>query len=159
LKNRVKKRRWLSGLIYRIPFVQKYTYRFLFRITFIRSGDYLGMYIRLIIIGGLFIYFTPNDWMKFLFALLFLYMSCFQLMSIHKHHRTNMWIDLYPVGDTLQKEAVVRGLYQLMFLQTILFTIVFLVIGEVMGAGLMLVGGVIWNILFITFYVRRKIAQ
>ncbi|HLQ70430.1 MAG TPA: ABC transporter permease, partial [Bacillota bacterium] len=41
LKNRVKKRRWLSGLIYRIPFVQKYTYRFLFRITFIRSGDYL----------------------------------------------------------------------------------------------------------------------
>jgi len=157
LKNRIKRRRWLSSLIRYIPFAKKYTYRYLFRITFIRSGDYLWMYIRLIIVGGLFIYFTPNDWMKLLFALLFLYMSCFQLMSIYKHHRTNIWLDLYPVSDQLQKEAVIRGLYQLMILQTILFAILFLVMGDVIGAGIMLIGGIVWNVFFITFYVRRKI--
>src|SRR5699024_2353306 len=46
LKNRIKRRRWLSSLIRYIPFAKKYTYRYLFRITFIRSGDYLWMYIR-----------------------------------------------------------------------------------------------------------------
>lgn len=158
LKNRIKRRRWLSGLINHIPFRQDSTYQYLFRITFIRSGDYLWMYIRLIIIGGLFIYFIPTDWMKLIFALLFLYMSCFQLMSIYKHHRTTIWLDLYPVKKHLLKEAVTRGLYQLMTLQTILFTILFLIMGDMLGAGVMFLGGVVWNILFITFYVKRKMA-
>lgn len=159
LKNRVKRRRWLSWLINHIPFERKYTYRYLFRITFIRSGDYLWMYVRLLVIGGLFVYFIPNGWMKLLFALLFLYMSCFQLMSIFKHHRTNIWLDLYPVSVNLRKEAVIRGLYQLMILQTILFTGLFLVMGDYLDAGIMFAGGIVWNILFITFYVKRKIAQ
>lgn len=159
LKNRVKRRKWLTGLINQVPFAQEYTYRYLFRITFIRSGDYLWMYIRLIIIGGLFIYFIPADWMKLLFALLFLYLSCFQLMAIYKHHRASIWLDLYPIRDELRKEAVIRGLYQLMGLQTVLFTILFAVGGDFLGAGIMLVGGMIWNILFINLYVKRKMTS
>lgn len=158
LKNRVKRRGWLSGFIRNIPFAQTFTYRYLFRITFIRSGDYLWMYIRLIIIGGLFIYFIPNGLVKLLFALLFLYLSCFQLMAIYNHHRTNIWLDLYPVRDVLRKEAVIRGLYQLMGIQTILFSLLFAVTGDFLEAGVMLAGGFIWNTLFITFYVKRRMA-
>src|SRR5699024_4714631 len=102
LKNRIKKRHWLVAFVNKLPWSKKSTYDYLYRITFIRSGDYLGMYVRLIVIGGLCIYFVPSIWMKLLFALLFLYMSSFQMMTLYNHHRTIMWLDLYPV------EAAVR---------------------------------------------------
>src|SRR5699024_10835108 len=49
LKNRAKRRKYLDGLIAKIPFAKKYTYDYLYRITFIRSGDYLNMYVRLFV--------------------------------------------------------------------------------------------------------------
>src|SRR5699024_8531806 len=56
IKSRMKKRKWLVACVNRfIPFKNKYTFDYLYRITFFRSGDYLGMYIRLLVIGGLLI--------------------------------------------------------------------------------------------------------
>src|SRR5699024_11172789 len=125
LKSRIKKRRWLVSMANRLPFGKKFTYDYLYRIAFIRSGDYLGMYIRLILIGGLFIYLVSNELLKMLFALLFIYMSCFQMMTLFQHYRTNIWIDLYPVDHSLRRQAITKWIFQLTFIQTILFAIVF----------------------------------
>src|SRR5699024_3758123 len=126
LKNKVKKRHWLVSLLPDPPWKQSSTYDYLYRITFIRGGDYLGMYIRLIVIGGLLIYFVPNLWLKLLFALLFLYMSSFQMMTLYNHHRTVMWLDLYPVEKTVRQQALLKLLLQLAVLQSILFAFIFL---------------------------------
>lgn len=157
LKSKVKRRQWLTSIVSNVPFQNKQTFTYLFRITFVRSGDYLGMYIRLIIIGGLFVYFVPQIWMKVLFALLFIYMSSFQMMTLYHHHRTNMWLDLYPVDSKWRKEAVLKWLYQLGFIQTILFALVFLPVEEFAGAGITLVGGLTFNYLFVNGYVKRKL--
>ncbi|MFD2042764.1 ABC transporter permease [Ornithinibacillus salinisoli] len=159
LKNRIKSRHWLvSVLRKRIPFAKKHTYDYLYRITFIRGGDYVGMYVRLIVIGGLFIYFVPNMWMKIIFALLFLYMSSFQMMTLYQHHRTVMWIDIYPVDLEVRKKALTTWLLQLTMIQTVLFSLVFLFLQEYTGFLFALVGGFIFSYLFINGYVKQKLA-
>ncbi|WP_404451672.1 ABC transporter permease [Virgibacillus necropolis] len=157
LKSKVKRRGWLTSIVSNVPFQNKHTFNYLYRITFVRSGDYLGMYVRLIIIGGLFIYFVPQLWMKVLFALLFMYMSSFQMMTLYHHHRTNMWLDLYPVENKLRKQAVLKWLYQLGIIQTVLFAVVFLPLQLYAGAGITLVGGLLFNYLFVNGYVKLKL--
>lgn len=158
LKNRVKSRHWLVSLVSRVPFANEYTFDYLYRISFIRSGDYLGMYVRLIVLGGLFIYFVPNIWMKLIFALLFLYMSAFQMMTLYHQHRTVMWLDLYPVDIGVRRRSLIKLLFQLTLIQTILFALLFLVMHEWLGMAVVLFGGTLFNYVFIQGYVKKKIA-
>lgn len=159
LKNRIKKRHWLASIcLQMIPFKQRYTYDFLYRITFLRSGDFLGMYIRLIIIGGLFIYFVPINWLKLIFAFLFLYMNLFQMMALYRHHRVNIWLDLYPVKRIEKKQALLRWMNRLGIIQTVIFTIIFLFMNNSPEAGIMIGGGMIFHYLFVYHFVRRKIS-
>ncbi|MFC4559159.1 ABC transporter permease [Virgibacillus kekensis] len=158
LKNRIKSRHWIVSLVNKVPFKNKYTYDYLYRITFIRSGDYLGMYIRLILIGGLFVFYVPTVLMKVIFALLFLYMSLFQMMTLYQHHRTIMWLDLYPVDLDERKRSLIKLMYQLAFIHVIVFALFFLVLGQLMGILAILAGGTLFNLLFINGYVKKKIA-
>ena len=66
LKNRVKRRKWLDSLLVRIPFRQDQSFPFLFTRTFLRSGDYWGLFVRLTLIGAGAIYFlTFWDWSNY----------------------------------------------------------------------------------------------
>ena len=158
IKSPIKERKWLVSFVSQmVPFQKKYTYDYLYRITFLRSGDYLGMYVRLLIIGGLFIYFVPNEWMKLIFVLLFLYMSSFQMITLYHHHRTIMWIDLYPVELIERKRAFMKWLYELSFIQVILFSVIFLIQQAYIGFILALIGGVLFTVIFMNGYVSRKL--
>ncbi|WP_233880454.1 ABC transporter permease [Virgibacillus halodenitrificans] len=158
IKTPIKKRQWLVLLVSKVPFTQKNTFDYLYRITFVRSGDYMGMYFRLLVIGGLFIYYIPNLWMKILFAILFLYLSSFQMMSLYQHHRTIIWPELYPVEESLRKKAIVKLLFQLGFIQTVLFSLLFLIMQAYIGFFVTLIGGTLFNYLFINGYVSGKLA-
>ncbi|MBU5468355.1 ABC transporter permease [Virgibacillus sp. MSJ-26] len=157
LRNPVKKRTWLVSLVKNVPFAKQYTYDYLYRITFIRSGDYLGMYIRLMIIGGLVIFYIPNLVMKLLFALLFLYMSSFQMVTLFHHHRTVMWLDIYPVEYSVRKQALLKWLTQLGFIQAVLFALIFVILKLYLGALIALVGGILFVYVFVNGYVSRKL--
>lgn len=155
---RLKKRRLLASLINKnIPFKHDATFDYLYRLTFIRSGDYLSMYVRLIVIGGLVIFFVPNIWLKIIFALLFIYMANFQMVTLFYHHRTSVWMDLYPVNQTIREKAFLKWLAQLTLIQTIIFAALFLVWLDIASFTLTLVAGTLFNYLFNYRYVKRKI--
>ncbi|WP_077297218.1 ABC transporter permease [Virgibacillus pantothenticus] len=158
LKSKVKKRHWLVRIFSRVPFSKANTYDYLNRITFIRSGDYLGMYVRLVIIGGLIIYVIPPLWLKIIFALLFLYLSSFQMMALYQHHRTILWLDLYPVALQVRQQSLLKIVLQLSVLQVILFTALFVVMGIYLGAIITFLGGIGFTVLFVHGYVKRKLA-
>nr|WP_156288997.1 ABC transporter permease [Oceanobacillus salinisoli] len=159
LKVRVKKRQWLVNLVTKgIPFKNSNSYDYLFRITFVRSGEYLGMYFRLIVIGGIFIYLIPNIWIKVIFSILFIYLSTFQMMALYHHHRTNIWLDLYPLESKERKQSIIKILYQLSFIQSVLFALVFIVIQDYLGFLLALTGGILFSVVFINGYVKAKLA-
>ncbi|MFD2208433.1 ABC transporter permease [Virgibacillus halophilus] len=159
LKNRVKKRQALVRLVSgKIPMQQKSTFDYLYRITFIRSGDYFGMYVRLIIIGGLVMYYVPNFWMKVIFAILFLYMSIFQMMTLYQHHRTIVWLDIYPVETKIRQQALMKWLLQLALLQLVIFTVLLLLLKAFLAGAVVFVGGAVFVFVFIFGYVKHKIS-
>ncbi|MDY0396025.1 ABC transporter permease [Virgibacillus halophilus] len=137
---------------------QKSTFDYLYRITFIRSGDYFGMYVRLIIIGGLVMYYVPNFWMKVIFAILFLYMSIFQMMTLYQHHRTIVWLDIYPVETKIRQQALMKWLLQLALLQLVIFTVLLLLLKAFLAGAVVFVGGAVFVFVFIFGYVKHKIS-
>lgn len=157
LKNKVKKRSWLVSVISKgIPFAHEKTYDYLYRITFVRS-DYLGVYIRLVIIGLIVLAIIPNMWAQALFAVLFLYLSLFQLLPLYHHHRTNLWLDLYPTKEEDRKRAFIKWIYHLGWFQLFLFVVLLLIIGDFTSAVLAFVGGAVFTILFVQGYMSKKI--
>lgn len=157
LKKRFKRRRFLVSLVSHVPLARKYTYDYLYRITFVRSGDYLGMYVRLIIIGGVLIVFVPNELMKLIFALLFIYMSSFQMTTLYQHYRTNIWLDIYPASLTYRQKSIVNWLYKLTLIQTVIYAVLLLIIQLYLSAGIILIAGIMFTWLFIKLYVEKKV--
>ncbi|WLV25507.1 ABC transporter permease [Aciduricibacillus chroicocephali] len=156
LKDRVKRRNWLVSLIGRIPFQKENSFDYLYRRTIARSGDYFGMYVRLIVLGGLAIWFIPNFIMKLMFALLFLYMAIFQLVPLYKHHRTILWLDIYPLSEELRRKSVLQLLFRMAILQVVLFAAVFAVQTLWFGSVIVLVGGALFSYLFLFYYAAEK---
>jgi ABC-2 type transport system permease protein len=96
LKLKIKKRPILTKLLNILP-VKRQTFTFLYTHAFIRTGDYLGIYIRLLLVGVLLIVFIPNDIAKTAISLLILYLSAVQLLSLRKHYDLKLWTQLFPV--------------------------------------------------------------
>jgi len=159
IKAPLKKRKWLVYLVQRfVPMQEKYTYDYLYRLTFLRSGDYLGMYIRLLVIGSIAIYFIDYLWMKLLFIILFIYMSSFQMITLYKHYRTNIWLDLYPVPLKNRQRAFIQLLFELTFLKAFIFTVIFLwSTANLLMFLFALIASILFVLLFINGYVKRKI--
>ncbi|MBM7571457.1 ABC transporter permease [Aquibacillus albus] len=158
LKTQTKKRHWLVHLsIGNVPFKREKSFDYLYRITSIRGGDYLGMYVRLAVIGGLCIIYIPNFWMKIILSILFLYLSGFQLMTLWQHHRTVAWLDLYPLKLAWRKQAIIKWLMQLLIIQTVFFGLLFALIGNLGGLFVVLIGGCLFSYLFVYGYVMKRL--
>lgn len=160
LKNTVKKRHTLVRLLMStVSYKQNETFSYLYRITFVRSSDYLGMYLRLTVIGGLIIWFVPNVWVKMAVAILFLYLSAFQMMTLWNHHRTIVWLDLYPIKKEWRENALLQWLSQILLFQTFLFGLLFLFQWNLTGLLLVWVGGSFFSLAFIKGYVKPKLTS
>lgn len=158
LPKRVKKRRLLSRWVdAATPLTHKATFDYLFRLTFIRTNDYIALYVRLVVIGAVILYFIPNMWVAIGLALLFLYMSSFQLIPLFNHHQTLIWMDLYPIEPSIKQISFLKGSKQLGLIQTFAFATVFIIELNWFGAVLTLVLGWLFTYVFHRFYVQRKI--
>ncbi|MRG86936.1 ABC transporter permease [Salinibacillus xinjiangensis] len=158
LKKKAKKRHFLVHLLINsIPFRQDQTFQYLYRITFVRSSDYLGMYVRLLLIAIFLIFWVPIVWFKLVFAVLFIYLSGFQLMTLWNHHRTIDWIDLYPVTKKVRKQALLQFLLMIMLVKTAILGI-FILIAASWQEMLLLWGiGGVFSYLFVQMYVKNRL--
>lgn len=157
LKDSIKRRKWLDWLINRISFSQDKTYDYLFARTFLRSSDYLGLFIRLTVIGGFALYFISFGAGQILLSLLFIYLTGFQLLPLWNHHQNKLWIDLYPVSQNHKKAAFYSILQRILFVQSFLFTIIILIKGEWMFSLVVLISGLLFSFLFVNVYSKKRL--
>ena len=158
LSSRLKKQRLLAKLIeHQVLFKQSHTFHYLYRLTFIRSS-YFDLYVRLTIVGAVIMFFMPNSLLQIPIALLFLYMTSFQLVPLFHHHRTSIWMDLYPVKQEDRKNAYLKDMRWLTVIQTAIFSLVFLIWLDVISLFIMFIGGCLFTYLFYNNYVKKKIA-
>jgi ABC-2 type transport system permease protein len=156
LKNTVKRRKWLDPLVKTIRFTQENTFQYLFVRTFLRSGDYLGLFVRLTIIGGIAIYFLSFGLGQIVIAVLFLYLTGFQLLPLWNHHQNKIWVDLYPVKAKDKKSAFYSLLMTILMVQTVLFAIILLVKSQWSSALFEFVAGSIFSYIFVFIYNKNR---
>ncbi|MEC1524066.1 ABC transporter permease [Neobacillus niacini] len=157
LKDTVKRRKWLDMLINQIPFSQAKTFDYLFARTFLRSSDYLGLFIRLTVIGGVALYFISFGAGQVVFSLLFIYLTGFQLLPLWNHHQNKLWIDLYPVSQEYKLTAFHSLLTRILFIQSSIFALVILFKGEWIFSLLIFLSGLLFSFLFVTVYSKKRL--
>lgn len=157
LKESVKRRKYLDFFLKPIHFSQHKTYHYLFTRTFLRSGDYLGLFTRLTAIGIIVIYFLTFGIGQVLLAVIFLYLTGFQLLPLWKHHQNKFWIDLYPVPANDKTAAYVNLMMAILSIQTIIFSVVLFLKKEWSYGLLEFLLGIIFDYLFVYIYSKKRI--
>ncbi|MFX3622672.1 MAG: ABC transporter permease [Ectobacillus sp.] len=158
LKERVKRRKWLDGFASLVPFAQKNTYSFLYIRTFLRSGGYFGVYVRLLALGGVLIYVIPFLYGRLFISSVFLYFIGYQLLSLWKHHRLKLWMNLYPIAEEEKKRSFLSLHFRFLFAGGLVFCITFLFATMAWGMALLLAGGnIVFSYVFTYGYCSRKI--
>ena len=158
LKERVARRKWLDFILSMIG--EKRTYLYLYTRTFLRSGNYFGLYVRLLALGGVILYFIPFLYGRFIVSLIFLYLIGYQLLTLWKHHRMKIWLDLYPVGGEEKKKDFLTLLNAILIIGSVVFTIIFaLATKDFMMTGILLVVSIVFSIGFVYQYGVKRIER
>ncbi len=157
LRDRIKRRKWLDWLFANMKFLQEKTFSHLFVRTFLRAGDYFGLFIRLTVIGGAGIYFISFGIGQILVVLLFMYLTGFQLMPLWKHHQNKLWINLYPIKAEVKEQSFRKLLSGLLYVQAILLSMVILIKGELLLTLISVIAGLGFAFLFTKIFVQKKL--
>lgn len=157
-KERVKHRKWLNWVTNRLPFEQRSTFSYLYYRTFTRSSDYFGIYVRLLVIGGVLLYFLPLGYSKLAVLVLFIYLSGFQLVTLARHHSMKIWIDLYPISVETRRSSFTKMLFELLGVKCLLFILIIFLTGDFLLGFLAIGVGVLFTYYFVFFYIKNKLA-
>ncbi len=155
LSGKVARRKGLDGILTLIPFGQKSTYTYLYARTFLRANDYVGLLVRLTIIGSIIIFVLPNIWSHLFVTLLFLFMTAIQLLPVWKVHEWKLWTSLYPVPDKMRETAVIKWISYFLLVEDVVFVMVLLAKGEWTSAIAALLVGAAFIIGFRGYAIKK----
>ncbi|WP_067840185.1 ABC transporter permease [Amphibacillus sediminis] len=159
-KPAAKKRRLLVNWFTRsIGFTQSQSYDYLYRITLIRSGDYLGIYIRLVAIASLALAYMNHFIFILVIPIIFMYLSGVQLLSLWYHHRLNLWQRLYPIAEQQREKALVKLIERLLVIQLAAYLIVFVALREWTELLSVMLVGITFIYGFCRFYIPNKLGN
>ncbi|MBS4188779.1 ABC transporter permease [Bacillus sp. FJAT-49705] len=159
LRQRVKRRKWLDWVFSKLPFAQNVTFSHLYTRTFLRAGDYFGLFIRLTLIGAGIVYFFSFGLGQVLVVLLIVYLTGFQLVPLWNHHSNKLWIELYPVNKQLKLQSFKRLLTTVLYCQTVLLTITIFIKGDWKMAIISLTAGFGLSYFFSNVYIQKKLLK
>ncbi|OMP67130.1 ABC transporter permease [Domibacillus epiphyticus] len=156
LRGTAKRRAWLDRLL---PGSKSGIHVYLLFRTFVRMNEYFGLYLRLSIIAAVIILFSGTLTMQLIVAILFVYLTGFQLIPIAVRHDHIIWPRLYPEGEGEKSKAVQKLLQRLMIIQSVLFSIASIQNGTLVGAGIVLTSSIAFSILFVNVYAPARLAK
>ncbi|PFA62602.1 ABC transporter permease [Bacillus sp. AFS015802] len=158
LKGRVHRRKWLDWLV-KAPFSQASTYRYLYLRSLVRTSEYSGLYVRLTVIGALLIYWNASFIFSILTALVFLYLTAFQLIPLFKRFDYKIWVLIYPVSREWKKSSFQKLMTQSMMIQAVVFSIPLIVRGAWLEGLITLLAGITFSIFFSQFYLAQRLKK
>lgn len=157
IKTKIKRRGLLTKLFIRDQYERSESFKYLFSLTFLRSGDYFNMFIRLTVLGGIFIFAIPYVWMQWIIAILFIYISNLQLSGLYHEHQAISLLRIYPIGQGLQLKAVQKILRLLSIIQIIVFSVILLIVQSVPSALVVIGIGLLFTFYFVYYYLPKAV--
>ncbi|WP_409294809.1 ABC transporter permease [Peribacillus sp. SCS-26] len=157
LRERVARRKYLDWIVSAVPFRQNSSHLYLFSRTLIRSNDYLGLAVRLTVIGAVISLVFASIWAKLIVVLFALYLTGIQILPIARHHDNKLWLNLYPLPPAMKKKAALTVIDRTILIQAIAFSAVVLAAGNPIGGAACLGAGLIFLAIFHA-YAKKKMA-
>ncbi len=158
LQRSAKRRKYLDWLVNRLPKNHKQSYLYLFGRGFLRGTEYLGFYMRFLVIGTLILFFIKQLWLAVILYLLLLYLSGFQLLPFYDQYDSIVFTKLYPVAVQDKLKSFQQLLWLVLGLQWLITSIPLLVtFGLTVMSGLMVLVGLIFTGAFILGYTQMRL--
>lgn len=156
---KVRRRKYLDGVLARIPFKQENTYLYLFARRALRGAEFGGLFFRLLIVGGVLL-LSLNDF-RFVVgvSMLFIYLIGFQMIPLYGQFDYISAVQLYPVSKKFKKTALQRLMVMLLFAAAIIFTLCSMVHLSIVGSFALLVVLLSEIGLFAWFYLPTRIKK
>jgi ABC-2 type transport system permease protein len=158
LKGKVHRRRWLDFIV-KTDFSQGDSYRHLYLRSLVRTSEYSGLYIRLTLIGAVLIYTNQSIIVNILTALLFLYLTGFQLVPLYKRFDYKIWVLIYPLSKELKTSSFKKVLTQSMMIQSIIFALPLIMKGLWLEGVIILLTGFVFSFLFSSYYLAQRLKK
>ncbi|MBK5445444.1 ABC transporter permease [Peribacillus sp. TH24] len=155
LRGKVARRKWMDWLLDFIPYGKKSTYNYLYARTLLRSNDYVGLCLRLTVIGSVVLAVFTNIWAHLIVTFIFLFMTALQLLPVWKAHEWKVWVSLYPLPAKMREVAVIKLISYFLLFEDLVFSIVLLIKGEWMSALAALAMGLVFLLGFKNYAIKK----
>ncbi|MGT2935207.1 ABC transporter permease [Streptococcus castoreus] len=116
ISTKVKKRTYLNSILKLVKENPENLWTTLYIRAFLRSSDYLGLFLRLLLLSSLSLVFIANAYLAVTLALVFNYLILFQLLSLYHHYDYHYMASLYPENRERKKVNLLTFLRTLSFL-------------------------------------------
>jgi len=159
LRNRIKRRKLLDVFVTRIDYKQNLVFSHLYWRTFFRSGDYLGLSVRLTVIGAIALFFLSFGMGQVLLSVLFLYLTGLQLMPLWNAYQDKLWISLYPLSIDMRKSSFKKTISTVLYVQGVILSAVVVLKGDFATGLMTLIASFIFTFVFVSLYMHRKLQE
>lgn len=160
ISSSVKRRKVLDPVLVKIKKTSQNTYLYLYARSFLRGSEYSGLFIRLVLVGGVILFFLKEFWISMGVSVLFVYLIGFQLIPIYTQFDYMVMTRLYPVPNSQKKQAVSKLVTILLFVAAVLFSIFVLIALPDVKESLLIIGALfIEVVLFAKFYVPYRLKK
>lgn len=126
ISSSVTRRTYLDFFLRLVPKSHQQTWTYLYARSFLRSGDLMGLSLRLLILSIVCLFAISESWLAVGFVLLFDFLLLFQLMGLYKVYDYQYMTILYPL-TTKEKKAgfqlVVRSIFYLIVSIQLFFSV------------------------------------
>lgn len=123
LSGTVRRRKYLDGFARTVRRRQGNTWAWLLIRSFLRRTEFIGLYVRLIVIGAVIVALTSTWWLAALLAALFVYLIGFQLLPLYQVHDEIVFTYLYPLPDGQKAKAFRNLIVRLLALAAVLLAL------------------------------------
>ncbi|WP_423189724.1 ABC transporter permease [Alkalibacterium sp. f15] len=154
-KHKVKRLKFLDFFYTFSVFNQNPEIYFLSRM-FIRNYNFSGLYLRLVLIGGIAIYFSNNWIINSVISVLFLYLIGFQLIPMRQAFKKTVYFRLYPNTDTDKINTIQKLLVILLVGSTIVYSLASISSGWFTMTALLVIN-IMFIYLFVYGYLPRRL--
>jgi len=161
VKNRIKPRRYLNGLTELFPHGAGSVYKRFFSKTFLRFGEYFGVYLRLIIIGSIVIWMVSGELSAVIIAVVTIYLTAVQLLPLWNAGQVEEEpIALYPISEHMRRKNFLMVFMFILMLEALLLGIISYLVGiSILYVVLVLAVGILFSFLFTYGYVSRRLRK
>lgn len=117
ISGKIKRRRWLDGVLKLIAGKNSTAYQYLYSRALIRRTEYGNIWLRFCIVSLLLIFVIRQPVILLLILLIFLFLTGYQLLPLYHHYDHHALTQIYPIDPHKQRHAFSKLLRQTLLVE------------------------------------------